>query len=559
MRRGCPRISSGSTASSPPGISTPACSAPAAQAAADLLERLGVGLLDGDVVEHARSARRRRRSRRSRSSRCSRCPTVSKRPSCLGDDHLGAHAVAGQRQPAPVVEPQHVRVVARARARRATGARSRSPREHAHERPHGAAGAGLVHAGARVGALGLTRPFKRMQAAGARRISAPAAPQRQRHRVVGEPAGQSAISSCTARTSSSGRVLLRPGSPPARPAARRRTSRRRGGPRSARPCRRTPGRRRRAPARSPRSAAVASTPERQAVRLEAAHAGRRTRAAAAGARRCRSAASPVESTAEERRHEACRSAAARQHRVGLLEHRAGRVGVPAARLHEEAHHRAQRRGLHPLAGHVAHQHRHLAARAAARRRTGRRRSARRAPARTAGRSRTRAARGSDSGTNPSVSARAMRRSRSKSIALAIAAADERASRASSSRSSLVEAVGLLVRHAQHAVQPRPQLDRRVHQRADALGAHQLVVGRVGEHRLAGAGHVPEAAGIERQAASPSPARSPAPATVRSSPARESSRVSSALLAPRQLGGVVAPRARRPRRARASPTSPRRRA
>ena len=45
-------MSSGSTASSPPGISTPASSAPRAEADRDLLEHGGVGALDGDVVEH---------------------------------------------------------------------------------------------------------------------------------------------------------------------------------------------------------------------------------------------------------------------------------------------------------------------------------------------------------------------------------------------------------------------------------------------------------------------------------------------------------------------------
>ena len=62
--------------------------------------------------------------------------------------------------------------------------------------------------------------------------------------------------------------------------------------------------------------------------------------------------------AEEGGHEGVVRQAAEQHGVRLLEHLGGRERVPAAGLHEEAHHRAQRGGLDALAGHVAHEHGH---------------------------------------------------------------------------------------------------------------------------------------------------------------------------------------------------------
>ena len=49
---GWPRISSGSTASSPPGISMPASAAPTARPRAIAAVAVGVGLLDGEVVDH---------------------------------------------------------------------------------------------------------------------------------------------------------------------------------------------------------------------------------------------------------------------------------------------------------------------------------------------------------------------------------------------------------------------------------------------------------------------------------------------------------------------------
>ena len=65
---------------------------------------------------------------------------------------------------------------------------------------------------------------------------------------------------------------------------------------------------------------------------------------------------------QERRHEAVLRQPPLEHRVGLGEHRRRGALVPAAGLDEEADHGAQRRGLHALAGHVADQQGHLAAR-----------------------------------------------------------------------------------------------------------------------------------------------------------------------------------------------------
>ena len=48
---GWPLISSGSCASSPPGISTPACSAPARRPTGDVAQHLRLGVLDREVVE----------------------------------------------------------------------------------------------------------------------------------------------------------------------------------------------------------------------------------------------------------------------------------------------------------------------------------------------------------------------------------------------------------------------------------------------------------------------------------------------------------------------------
>ena len=61
---GWPRITSGSWQTSPPGISIPAASAPALQPQPDLTQQLGLGLLDGQIVEQGHRLGARRRSGR---------------------------------------------------------------------------------------------------------------------------------------------------------------------------------------------------------------------------------------------------------------------------------------------------------------------------------------------------------------------------------------------------------------------------------------------------------------------------------------------------------------
>ena len=99
---------------------------PAPEPLADLPERLGVGLLHRHVVEQGDRLR----------AHADHVVGVHghevdahrvEAPQLLADDHLRAHAVAGQGQAAALVEPQHVRVVARTRARPATGGRGLIP------------------------------------------------------------------------------------------------------------------------------------------------------------------------------------------------------------------------------------------------------------------------------------------------------------------------------------------------------------------------------------------------------------------------------------------------
>ena len=124
---GWPRISSGSTASSPPGISTPACSAPRRRPIADLPQRLRVGLLDRDVVEQRDRLGARRRRRRWRSSPRSRCPPCRSARAARTTITFVPTPSQDSARPRPVVEAQHVGVVAGAerRPRRPPGARSR--------------------------------------------------------------------------------------------------------------------------------------------------------------------------------------------------------------------------------------------------------------------------------------------------------------------------------------------------------------------------------------------------------------------------------------------------
>ena len=107
---GWPRITSGSWQTSPPGISTPASLGARAQADRDLAQHLGVGLLDGDVVEQ--------RERLGPDAdevvdvhRDAVDPDRVEAAGLLGDDHLRADAVGGERDPEPGRDPQHARVV----------------------------------------------------------------------------------------------------------------------------------------------------------------------------------------------------------------------------------------------------------------------------------------------------------------------------------------------------------------------------------------------------------------------------------------------------------------
>ena len=168
----------------------------------DLLEHLGVGLLDGDVVEQ--------RDRVGADAD----DVVGVHPDqvdadrveaahLLADDHLRSHAVRRQGEPADVVQPQHVRVVARAE-RRAAGAPGGDRGEHVDERPHRGAGAGLVHARARVGGVGHAPIQAEWGAGGERRTGA----QRRRNASAtassASPPLHATTSSCTLIASLSG-------------------------------------------------------------------------------------------------------------------------------------------------------------------------------------------------------------------------------------------------------------------------------------------------------------------------------------------------------------------
>ena len=148
---GWPLITSGSCASSPPGISIPASSAPAFRPSRDRAQHLRVRLLDRDVV-HQRDRLGADADQVVHVHRDAVDPDRVEPPELLGDDHLRADAVGGQREPGLVVEPQHVGVVARAHdgARRPAGV---DRPEHRHERLHGRVGLSRVHAGLGVCAL----------------------------------------------------------------------------------------------------------------------------------------------------------------------------------------------------------------------------------------------------------------------------------------------------------------------------------------------------------------------------------------------------------------------
>ena len=95
---GWPRIISGSCASSPPGISMPACSAPAFRPAPDRREHLRVGLLDREVVDH-RARLGADADQVVHVHRDAVDPDRVEAARLLGDDQLRADAVRAERDP----------------------------------------------------------------------------------------------------------------------------------------------------------------------------------------------------------------------------------------------------------------------------------------------------------------------------------------------------------------------------------------------------------------------------------------------------------------------------
>ena len=129
-----PRTSSPSWASSPPGISIPASSAPRARPTPISSQTAGSALVDRDVVEH--------RQRLGADAdhvvdvhRHAVDPDRVEAPQLLGDEQLGADPVGGERDPGPLVDPDHARVVARQRHLPRGPARAGSPPAPAPARP----------------------------------------------------------------------------------------------------------------------------------------------------------------------------------------------------------------------------------------------------------------------------------------------------------------------------------------------------------------------------------------------------------------------------------------
>ena len=210
LGEGWPRISSGTTASSPPGISTPGILGAGLQAPPDRGEHVVARLLDGDVVEHrdrvgpdadhvvhvhgdavdphrvepARAARRR-------SASCRRRRVESASPALAAD-------------------PQHVRVVAGPQrgARRAPGV---DGAQHVHQRGDTPPGQAGVHTGTGVGGIA----HAAIQHNGRRARSGAGSARRR----PGRPSGERPAAWCTACTSSSSRRR-----PPAAAASRRRSA-----------------------------------------------------------------------------------------------------------------------------------------------------------------------------------------------------------------------------------------------------------------------------------------------------------------------------------------------
>ncbi len=114
----------------------------------DLLQHLGIGLLDGDVVKQRdRVGAHADHVVGVHAEQVDADRVVA--PELLAHDHLRADAVAGQRQAAPPVELQDVRVVPACQSgtRRPPGA---DAGQHLHQRRDGVAREQLVDAGARV-------------------------------------------------------------------------------------------------------------------------------------------------------------------------------------------------------------------------------------------------------------------------------------------------------------------------------------------------------------------------------------------------------------------------
>ena len=122
---GGPASISGTWASSPPGISIPACSAPARRPSPIAASIARVGLLDGDVVDH----RDRLGADADQVVDVHRDAVDADRVEALrllGDDQLGADAVGADRDRGAVVQRQHACVVAGAERSSAAAGRGRS-------------------------------------------------------------------------------------------------------------------------------------------------------------------------------------------------------------------------------------------------------------------------------------------------------------------------------------------------------------------------------------------------------------------------------------------------
>ena len=183
---GWPRISSGSTATSPPGISTPASSAPRLSPTPICAHHLGVGLLDGQVVEQ--------RDRLGADAddvvdvhRDAVDPDGVVAAGLLGDDQLRADAVGAERDPEVRAPPRARRRSGRA----ASTVRDGRPRSIVRSTstsaatPRSAAAVSTPDCGVGVGHR--ARSCHTADDHAPRRRSATIARQR---RAVGGPAGQ---------------------------------------------------------------------------------------------------------------------------------------------------------------------------------------------------------------------------------------------------------------------------------------------------------------------------------------------------------------------------------